>query len=212
MTSATTNRQAHEELLADLRARLDRAALGGGEKARARHLDRGKLLARQRVDVLLDPGSPFLELSPLAAEEMYGGKAPAAGVVAGIVGMVLVAGGFVGSGLGVWLFALLRQLGQIDLVISLSPEAHHRAANLKLGTAAIRRPDPVAGNDRAVDHGLQPRILTDRGIADVALHIAQPRNAAGGVGVVVGDHERTGQQASEQCGETEVPDHGDLLG
>ena len=84
MTSATTNRQAHEELLADLRARLDRAALGGGEKARARHLERGKLLARQRVDVLLDPGSPFLELSPLAAEGMYGGKAPAAGVVAGI--------------------------------------------------------------------------------------------------------------------------------
>ncbi|EFV90635.1 methylcrotonoyl-CoA carboxylase, partial [Dietzia cinnamea P4] len=61
-----------------------RAAQGGGEKARARHLERGKLLARQRVDVLLDPGSPFLELSPLAAEEMYGGKAPAAGVVAGI--------------------------------------------------------------------------------------------------------------------------------
>ena len=84
MTSATTNRQAHEELLADLRSRLDRAAQGGGEKARARHLARGKLLARQRVDVLLDPGSPFLELSPLAAEEMYGGKAPAAGVVAGI--------------------------------------------------------------------------------------------------------------------------------
>ncbi|MFN3340139.1 MAG: carboxyl transferase domain-containing protein [Dietzia sp.] len=89
MTSATTdrpttNRQAHEELLVDLRTRLERAALGGGEKARARHLERGKLLARQRVDVLLDPGSPFLELSPLAAEEMYGGKAPGAGVVAGI--------------------------------------------------------------------------------------------------------------------------------
>ncbi|MFN3602468.1 MAG: carboxyl transferase domain-containing protein [Dietzia sp.] len=89
MTSATTdrtttNRQAHEELLGDLRDRLERAALGGGEKARARHLERGKLLARQRVDVLLDPGSPFLELSPLAAEEMYGGKAPGAGVVAGI--------------------------------------------------------------------------------------------------------------------------------
>ena len=84
MTSATTNRQAHEDLLVDLRDRLERAALGGGEKARARHLERGKLLARQRVDVLLDPGSPFLELSPLAAEEMYGGKAPGAGVVAGI--------------------------------------------------------------------------------------------------------------------------------
>ncbi|KAA0919172.1 carboxyl transferase domain-containing protein [Dietzia sp. ANT_WB102] len=84
MTSATTNRQAHEVLLADLRERLERAAQGGGEKARTRHLERGKLLARQRVDVLVDPGSPFLELSPLAAEDMYGGKAPAAGVVAGI--------------------------------------------------------------------------------------------------------------------------------
>ncbi|HHX84274.1 MAG TPA: methylcrotonoyl-CoA carboxylase [Actinomycetales bacterium] len=82
--TAATNRQSHQELLADLRARLDRAARGGGEKARARHLERGKLLARQRIDVLLDPGSPFLELSPLAAEEMYGGKAPGAGVVAGI--------------------------------------------------------------------------------------------------------------------------------
>ena len=82
--TAATNRQSHEDLLADLRSRLERAALGGGEKARARHLERGKLLARQRIDVLLDPGSPFLELSPLAAEEMYGGKAPGAGVVAGI--------------------------------------------------------------------------------------------------------------------------------
>ena len=79
-----TNREAHERLLADLRERMDRAALGGGEKARARHLERGKLLARQRIDVLLDPGSPFLELAPLAAEDMYGGRVPSAGVVAGI--------------------------------------------------------------------------------------------------------------------------------
>ena len=78
------NREAHERLLVDLRARMERAALGGGEKARARHLERGKLLARQRIDVLLDPGSPFLELAPLAAEEMYGGRVPCAGVVAGI--------------------------------------------------------------------------------------------------------------------------------
>ena len=83
-TAPGGNRQAHEALLADLRERLDRAALGGGEKARIRHLERGKLLARQRIDVLLDPGSPFLELAPLAAEDMYDGKAPAAGVVAGI--------------------------------------------------------------------------------------------------------------------------------
>ena len=70
--------------MAALRARLDRVAQGGGEKARARHLDRGKLLPRDRVDTLLDAGSPFLEIAPLAAEDMYGGKAPAAGVIAGI--------------------------------------------------------------------------------------------------------------------------------
>ncbi|WP_026927793.1 carboxyl transferase domain-containing protein [Granulicoccus phenolivorans] len=83
-TAANSPRDEHLNLVADLRARLDRVALGGGEKARARHLERGKLLVRDRIDVLLDPGSPFLELAPLAAEEMYGGKAPAAGMVAGI--------------------------------------------------------------------------------------------------------------------------------
>ncbi len=84
MTEPASNRAAHAELLDDLHARLERAAEGGGEKARRRHLERGKLLVRQRVDVLLDPGSPFLELSALAAEEMYEGRAPAAGLVTGI--------------------------------------------------------------------------------------------------------------------------------
>ncbi|MFB6511100.1 carboxyl transferase domain-containing protein [Streptomyces virginiae] len=79
-----TNEAAHRELTEGLRARLDAARLGGGEKARARHTARGKLLPRERVDTLLDPGSPFLELAPLAAEGMYGGAAPAAGVIAGI--------------------------------------------------------------------------------------------------------------------------------
>ncbi|MGS2588020.1 carboxyl transferase domain-containing protein [Streptomyces hebeiensis] len=78
------NEEAHEELAAELRGRLAAARLGGGEKARARHTARGKLLPRDRVDTLLDPGSPFLELAPLAAEGMYGGAAPAAGVIAGI--------------------------------------------------------------------------------------------------------------------------------
>ncbi len=59
-------------------------ALGGGERARTRHTDRGKLLPRDRVDTLLDPGSPFLELSPLAAHGMYDGDAPAAGIITGI--------------------------------------------------------------------------------------------------------------------------------
>ncbi|WP_125131780.1 carboxyl transferase domain-containing protein [Microbacterium sp. 10M-3C3] len=71
-------------LAAELRARLARTALGGPEAARARHTARGKLLARDRVDRLLDEGSPFLEIAPLAADGMYDGEAPAAGVVAGI--------------------------------------------------------------------------------------------------------------------------------
>jgi len=79
------NEAAHRELAADLRARLERAAGGGGEKARERHVARGKLLPRERVERLADPGSPFLELAPLAAEELYDGAAPGAGMVAGIV-------------------------------------------------------------------------------------------------------------------------------
>jgi 3-methylcrotonyl-CoA carboxylase beta subunit len=73
-----------KELVDELRERLAVARLGGSEAARRKHTDRGKLLVRDRVDRLLDPGSPFLELSPLAAHEMYGGGVPAAGVVTGI--------------------------------------------------------------------------------------------------------------------------------
>ncbi|GHH32668.1 carboxyl transferase domain-containing protein [Streptomyces candidus] len=78
------NEAAHRELADDLRTRLAAARLGGGEKSRARHVARGKLLPRDRVDTLLDPGSPFLELAPLAANGMYEDQAPAAGVIAGI--------------------------------------------------------------------------------------------------------------------------------
>ncbi|MEU0844788.1 carboxyl transferase domain-containing protein [Streptomyces sp. NPDC005962] len=78
------NEAAHRELAARLREKLAAARLGGGEKARARHTARGKLLPRDRVDTLLDPGSPFLELAPLAADGLYEGQAPAAGVIAGI--------------------------------------------------------------------------------------------------------------------------------
>jgi 3-methylcrotonyl-CoA carboxylase beta subunit len=73
-----------QALVAELRGRLDAAAAGGGEDARARHLARGKLLPRDRIEALLDPGSPFLEIAPLAAGGMYGDEAPAAGLVAGI--------------------------------------------------------------------------------------------------------------------------------
>jgi 3-methylcrotonyl-CoA carboxylase beta subunit len=76
--------QAHRALVADLREKLATAARGGPERARARHVERGKLLPRERVDALLDPSSPFLELSPLAAHGMYGGDAPAAGIITGV--------------------------------------------------------------------------------------------------------------------------------
>ncbi len=73
-----------KSLVTDLRAQLDRVALGGGEKARDKHVARGKLLPRERVDALLDPGSPFLEIAPQAAHGMYEDQAPGAGLVAGI--------------------------------------------------------------------------------------------------------------------------------
>ncbi len=72
------------EIVEELRERLATARQGGSENARRKHTDRGKLLVRERVDRLLDPGSPFLELSPLAAYDMYGGGVPSAGVVTGI--------------------------------------------------------------------------------------------------------------------------------
>ena len=78
------NAKSNGALADDLRAELERAALGGGERARERHLARGKLLPRERVDRLLDPGSPFLELSPLAAHGLYDDEAPGAGIITGI--------------------------------------------------------------------------------------------------------------------------------
>src|SRR5437763_8815326 len=86
-TSNTTPRgaaAAHRELVADLKARLATAAVGGSEKSRARHVQRGKLLPRDRVDALVDPSSPFLELSPLAAHGLYDDQAPAAGIITGV--------------------------------------------------------------------------------------------------------------------------------
>ncbi|GAA0242634.1 carboxyl transferase domain-containing protein [Rhodanobacter caeni] len=73
-----------QALVNDLRDQLARASNGGGEKARDRHTARGKLLPRERIRALLDPGSPFLELSPLAAHGLYDGAAPAAGLITGI--------------------------------------------------------------------------------------------------------------------------------
>ena len=72
------------ELATDLEQHIALVRQGGSAAARTKHTDRGKMLARDRIDRLLDPGSPFLELSPLAANDMYGGGVPSAGVVTGI--------------------------------------------------------------------------------------------------------------------------------
>ncbi|SMC72861.1 carboxyl transferase domain-containing protein [Primorskyibacter flagellatus] len=78
------NTKGHLEALEVIRAAAEQAAAGGGEKARERHLSRGKMLPRDRVANLLDPGSPFLEIGATAAHGLYDGVAPAAGVIAGI--------------------------------------------------------------------------------------------------------------------------------
>src|SRR6201989_3007513 len=79
-TNAASNRALAEEL----RKRTAEAALGGPKDSRKRHERRGKLLPPRRVDRLLDPGSPFLEVGARAANGMYGDEAPAAGIITGI--------------------------------------------------------------------------------------------------------------------------------
>ncbi len=79
-----TDRNAHLAALAQVAEAAVAAAAGGGEKSRARHVSRGKMLPRDRVAGLLDPGSPFLELGATAAHGMYDGAAPCAGVIAGV--------------------------------------------------------------------------------------------------------------------------------
>ena len=78
------NHDAQQDLATDLRSRLAEVARGGPVKSRERHVARGKLLPRDRIDRLLDRGSPFLEIAPLAANGMYDGESPSAGVIAGI--------------------------------------------------------------------------------------------------------------------------------
>ena len=83
-TDFDANAAAMQLLITDLQAKMAQSAQGGGEAARAKHVARGKLLPRERVQRLLDVGSPFLELAPLAGYGMYDGEAPCGGVIAGI--------------------------------------------------------------------------------------------------------------------------------
>jgi 3-methylcrotonyl-CoA carboxylase beta subunit len=81
---ARANRGSMSQLVAELRKKLDTVRQGGPERAREKHTTAGKLLPRDRIDRLLDPGSPFLEIAPLAALDLYDNDAPSAGIVAGI--------------------------------------------------------------------------------------------------------------------------------
>src|SRR6476659_10458575 len=78
------NAEAMRALVAELRAKLNQVAGGGGKASRARHTSRGKMLARDRVDLLVDPGTAFLELSTLAAHGLYGGDVHSASVITGV--------------------------------------------------------------------------------------------------------------------------------
>lgn len=78
------NDRVYRQLIADLNDKYDWALAGGGDKMIARHLERGKILVRDRIDMLVDPMTPFLELSPLAAWQLYGNSLPSAGIVTGI--------------------------------------------------------------------------------------------------------------------------------
>src|SRR5271163_729774 len=82
--AAGANAEAMRKLVAGLNETVARVRLGGGQAARERHLSRGKLLPRDRVRTLIDPVSPFLEVGQLAAHGLYGGEAPAAGLIAGV--------------------------------------------------------------------------------------------------------------------------------
>ena len=79
-----TNKAHMAGLVDELKRNMAIACSGGSERSRKRQLELGKLPVRERIDKLLDPGTPFLELSPLAAWDMYEGKAPAAGIVTGV--------------------------------------------------------------------------------------------------------------------------------
>jgi 3-methylcrotonyl-CoA carboxylase beta subunit len=79
-----SRRAAMEALVAELKSTIGTASHGGPERAREKHLSRGKLLPRDRVERVLDPGTPFLELSPLAANGLYGNEAPGAGIITGV--------------------------------------------------------------------------------------------------------------------------------
>ena len=121
----------HRRLVTELNAKLAAAALGGNERARERHVSRGKLLPRDRVDRLLDPGSPFLELAPLAAGGMYDDESQGAGIITGI-GRV--------SGREC---VIVANDATVELYVTLAVTALIAAVNGMALSAAARSPDQI---------------------------------------------------------------------
>src|SRR5437763_16750085 len=81
---ARTSRESMSALVADLHKKLDAVRQGGPERAREKHAKAGKLLARERIERLLDPGAPLLEIAPPAAPDLHDNEAPAAGIATGL--------------------------------------------------------------------------------------------------------------------------------
>jgi len=84
LAAHASKKELYDQALKTLRQRMQWAVAGGGDRLHERHKARGKIPVRERIDLLLDPGSPFMELSPLAAWELHGGEVPAAGIVTGV--------------------------------------------------------------------------------------------------------------------------------
>ena len=162
------------DLVAELRERLSVVRRGGSESSRRRHTDRGKLLVRDRVDRLLDPGSPFLELSPLAAYDMYGGGVPSAGVVTGIGRVsgrevVVVANDATVKGGTYYPMTVHRSQGsQFDEVTVLLPEPDSRILTRELVYTAVTRARStvrVVGSEDAIRAAVTRRAQRATGLA-----------------------------------------------
>jgi hypothetical protein len=148
-----SNRDRMQALAVELRERLAGAREGGGAKYVERHRAQGKLPVRDRIARLLDPGSPFLELSPLAAYDMYDGDAPGAGLVTGI-------GRVSGREVIVANDATVKGGTYFPMTVKLHVRARHRAQNRLPSTCRFRRRLPAApGRGLSRSRSLRPDLL-----------------------------------------------------
>ncbi len=167
------NARHHRALAEDLKREVAKVAQGGGAEAQKKHTARGKLLPRERVRALLDPGTPFLELSQLAAHGMYDGDAPAAGLVTGIGRVegrevVIVANDATVKGGTYYPMTVKKHLRAQEIARAESPAVHLSRGLRRRVPAAAGRGLSRQGAFRA--HLLQPGAhLSARGIPQVAV-------------------------------------------